>query len=194
MNEMNIDSLTAVLESAVSVAIILVVLLKFLPNLRVDEFRQSMFSVRDELFDVAASGAIDFSHPAYLLLRQSMNGFIRYGHQLTVFRLACNMIRWKLHHERVFSWAMRWDEALKTIENDSAKQTLIELHDRSLALVTKRLITGSMILLSALFVMVLCSMIRDGWVSVREVARKAAFAIVNRIIDPRFIEEEAARA
>ena len=162
---MNIDSLTAVLESAVSVAIILVVLLKFLPNLRVDEFRQSMFSVRDELFDVAASGAIDFSHPAYLLLRQSMNGFIRYGHQLTVFRLACNMIRWKqLHHERVFSWAMRWDEALKTIENDSAKQTLIELHDRSLALVTKRLITGSMILLSALFVMVLCSMIRDGWV------------------------------
>jgi hypothetical protein len=42
-----------------------------------DRFRQDVFGLRDELWDFAASGQISFDDPAYRLLRQLMNGFIR---------------------------------------------------------------------------------------------------------------------
>src|SRR5688572_24898474 len=48
---------------------------------RIDSFRQSMFRLRDRLFDEAALGRIDFAHPAYGSLRITMNGFIRSGHR-----------------------------------------------------------------------------------------------------------------
>ena len=58
--------------------------LKMIPEMRLDSFRQNMFAIRDELFDFAADGNIAFDHPAYMMLRNQMNGFIRYAHHLTV--------------------------------------------------------------------------------------------------------------
>jgi hypothetical protein len=51
---------------------------------RVDKFRQDMFALRDELFDFADSGAISFDDPAYGFLRRTMNGYIRFGHRLSL--------------------------------------------------------------------------------------------------------------
>lgn len=51
-------------------------------NFALDSFRQKMFSLRDQLFDDAANGLISFDHPAYGILRATMNGFIRFGHRL----------------------------------------------------------------------------------------------------------------
>lgn len=48
----------------------------------VDRFRHRMFTLRDQLFDDAAEGVVGFDHPAYGLLRSTMNGFIRFGHRL----------------------------------------------------------------------------------------------------------------
>jgi hypothetical protein len=50
---------------------------------RVDIFREKMFSLRDELFDCARKGDIDFNDPAYAMLRTTMNGFIRFGDRLS---------------------------------------------------------------------------------------------------------------
>jgi hypothetical protein len=50
-----------------------------------DSFRQSVFELRDELFDYAASGHIDFDHPAYGVLRNTMNGYIRFAHHMTAW-------------------------------------------------------------------------------------------------------------
>ena len=52
-----------------------------------DVFRQKLFALRDELFDFAADGGIDFSDPAYLELRQDLNGLIRFAHKISMFRL-----------------------------------------------------------------------------------------------------------
>src|SRR5688572_13211177 len=51
---------------------------------RLDAFRQTMFALRDELWDYAAAGHVGFDHPAYLLSRQLMNGMIRFGHNINL--------------------------------------------------------------------------------------------------------------
>lgn len=81
-----------VLQLVVVVALSLFVLFRALPTYRVDSFRQMMFCVRDELFDFAAQGNVSFNDPAYILLRQQMNALIRYGHQLTVFRMVMTYV------------------------------------------------------------------------------------------------------
>jgi hypothetical protein len=53
---------------------------------RVELFRQNMFKLRDELFDAAREGLIAFDDPAYSYLRSRMNGFIRFGHRLSILQ------------------------------------------------------------------------------------------------------------
>lgn len=45
----------------------------------VETFRQYMFKLRDELFDYMAEGNISASHPAYVMVRNRMNAYIRYA-------------------------------------------------------------------------------------------------------------------
>ena len=192
---MTAQEIILILESGITIALLIVVLLKLWAGFRLDEFRQSVFVVRDELFDFALAGKIAFDHPAYKLLRQSMNGFIRYAHQLTWFRLVCNVTRWQLLGEgKVFTWADQWEAALGTIENENVKRALLEFQARTLGLVAKRLVTGSAILMLLVGGMVLLEMLRTHWISLRQLVRNAATGTINRFVDPRFLEEEASRA
>ena len=50
----------------------------------VEIFRQKMFELRDQLFDEAMAGGVSFDHPAYKILRTTMNGFLRFGHRVTL--------------------------------------------------------------------------------------------------------------
>jgi cbb3-type cytochrome oxidase subunit 3 len=54
---------------------------------RMDRFRQSVFALRDELFDYAAKGKISFNHPAYITLRNLMNGYIRFSHRISLVQV-----------------------------------------------------------------------------------------------------------
>src|SRR5437899_1072828 len=54
---------------------------------RIDAFRYKLFVLRDALFDAAADGMMPFDHPAYGMLRQYINGFIRFAHRLTTTTL-----------------------------------------------------------------------------------------------------------
>jgi hypothetical protein len=54
---------------------------------RIDTYRQRLFSVRDSLFDYAATGTVRFDDPAYTTLRDLSNGLIRFGHRLTFTRV-----------------------------------------------------------------------------------------------------------
>lgn len=55
-------------------------------RLVVDVARQRLFEIRDELFDLAVDGEIDFKSPQYVETRRRINGLIKYIHKLTVFR------------------------------------------------------------------------------------------------------------
>jgi len=51
---------------------------------RVDLFRQRMFALRGQLFDMAASGRITFDNPAYGKVRGMLNGYIRFAHRVSL--------------------------------------------------------------------------------------------------------------
>ena len=188
------ESLVLICELLASLAALIALVTHFWPCVRLDEFRQSMFATRDDLFDFAASGQIAFDDQAYRLLRHSMNGFIRYAHQLTFFRLLCTTARCKVLDEApVFTWTNRWESALKDRDPEVVK-VLQELHSRALYLVVKRVVTGSPFLMGMVAVLVLWVLLRSHWVNLKQVAKTTATEVVNRVIDTRLLEEEAARA
>lgn len=78
--------IAAALTSILSLAGILV-LLRLHRDTAVDRFREDLFALRDEMFDFAASGGIEFRHPAYGMLRLTMNGFVRRADGLHLLRV-----------------------------------------------------------------------------------------------------------
>lgn len=91
---------------------------------RVDLFRQRMFALRDELFDLAREGAINFDHPAYGLLRTVLNGFLRFAHRMRPFTLA--WIAWRADQETLRlateSFVKQWGEATASLDEETGKR------------------------------------------------------------------------
>lgn len=83
---MNTQTIFTVLSSLISILGLWYLLFWRYHKLCMDTFRQSVFEMRDELFDYAADGNIDFQHPAYGVLRKMMNGFIRFGHHFSAWQ------------------------------------------------------------------------------------------------------------
>jgi hypothetical protein len=188
---MNISQFVAALEVTVCFILLLELILRLWPTYRLDYFRQNMFAVRDELFDFAAGGNISFNDPAYRLLRQSMNGFIRYAHNLTFYRFCCTFLNWKLTDDSgTLDWTAKWLNALESIKDKKLRNALMAFHGRSLYLVALRLVTGSPILMVAVLVVGVCFSAHKGWSNLREMFRNAT----SKLIDMRMLEEEAARS
>lgn len=190
---MSAAQLAATIQSVVMLIFLVVLCLRLVASFRLDEFRQRMFAVRDELFDYAAAGNIGFNDPAYRLLRQSMNGFIRYGHQLTFFR-ACmgDLQRWVSGEEPRMVWHDKWQHALDQIDNEDVKQRLIELHLRSLQLALNRLVLGSPVFMLLVAAAIVGLILRDGWQNIMRMWEKAAGFAVSRVINTKWLEEDAA--
>jgi|SRR6185437_10032556 len=187
--------LVNVFQSGIVLIALTVVAFWLWPTVRLDSFRQDMFRVRDELFDYAASGKISFQSPAYCLLRQSMNGFIRHGHRLTLFQIVMNALTWKaVGQVPNYVWTKRWCAALEAIPDADVKQDLIKFHERAIVLVSERIVLGSPILWAGAFAFLVITLCRLGWKSATGAFAKASQATTARIIDPRLLDEEAAKA
>lgn len=52
----------------------------------IDETRQRLFALRDELFQQAEQGKVSFDSNAYRMLRSTLNGMIRFTHDLSFWR------------------------------------------------------------------------------------------------------------
>jgi hypothetical protein len=192
MTDMSI--VVTVAQSAVLLAGIWVILFWLWPAVRLDCFRQQMFEVRDDLFDYAASGKISFGHPAYKLLRQSMNGFIRYGHQVSFFQFIMTWLAWKaLEGRNSFKWEREWKSALNSLDAET-KKDLRGFYDRAGMHVCKRIILGSPILLVVLALSAVAVIFHAGWKSAGEVLADALSRTASRTVDLRILDEEAARA
>ena len=115
---------------------------------RIDTFRQSMFSIRDELFDFAANGNIDFNHPAYTQLRELINGYIRFGHQVRILPLSLfnssldkDDQAWMSEH----SFDVRWTKSTNSLDVPTAR-SLYRIKNKANHKVSEQLILGSPIL------------------------------------------------
>ncbi len=88
----------------------------------VDHLRQDLFALRDELFDAAAAGKISFDDPAYVMLRSTINGFIRFGHRLNLIETILLLIMpgsRQLLAETGPAFDRRWRNATKNMSSES---------------------------------------------------------------------------
>jgi hypothetical protein len=187
---MTTTQLANVLQFSVVAAFGAVVIFKMIPAMLLDSFRQDMFAVRDELFDFAAEGNIAFDHPAYVLLRRQMNGFIRYAHQLTVFRILMTAaIHGVLASPEPKDWRKEWAHAMESTPSEYVKTRLYEFHKRAMILAFKRLIIGSPILWVAIVIAGVQLSFEGATRSLSQLVRMAAKKALRGPINDRSIEE-----
>ena len=165
---------------------------KILPDDRLDAFRQKMFGIRDEMFDFAAAGNIAFDHQAYVLLRRQMNGFIRYGHQLTVFRCLMTAAIHKVSGKPTRGeWFSEWQKALDSVENDSVRNQMESFHNRGMVLAAKRLLFGSPLLWFMTLVFMVQILFQGAFIGIRQLVKMASKKVFTGPINDRLIEEAA---
>jgi hypothetical protein len=80
------EYLVALVVTTLGLCLLVVLVLFLWREYRVDVFRQRIFLIRDELFDLAAEGRISFDAPAYGSLRTILNGYIRFAHKMSMTR------------------------------------------------------------------------------------------------------------
>jgi hypothetical protein len=191
----SIGQLTKIIESAICLTMLIPLVLSLWPTIRLDRFRQDMFSIRDEFFDYAASGNISFNDPAYRLLRQLMNGFIRYGHQLTFFRVCVTVVQIKVMRRTYdLTWTVKWERALGNIKDEKVRASLNAFHDRAATLVATRLVLGSPVLIFGLLCAMMTMVVHKGLHGVTKLCKEAVSSTVSQVVDARVLEEEAVKA
>lgn len=88
----------------------------FYREYRIDRFRQDLFAIRDELFDLGVAGALAFDAPSYLLLRNTINGFLRFGHRVGFIWYVGAIINFEMAKaegcSEQFSFSRRWQGAM----------------------------------------------------------------------------------
>lgn len=190
---MDIAQLTAILESLICLALIIILLFSLLPTHNLVSFRQKMFELRDELFDFAAAGKIGFNDPAYRLLRQLMNGFIRYAHRLTFFSLCTTLLKvWAGDEKISYAWEEKWQGALKNIKDDSTRKEMEQFHAREVQLVAFHVVEHSPALINFLIFLVVAVLIQRGLHNLKELVTETSIKAARKVIDVRLLEEKAA--
>jgi hypothetical protein len=126
-----IDARTATIafQTVVSLALLSLGLFLLHRDFFVERLRDALFRLRDELFDFAASGGIRFSHPAYGMLREIINGHIRFAHKLSFLRATLSIMeidRSSWGRREVASFTRQWSGALEGLD-DSAREKLIQV-------------------------------------------------------------------
>jgi hypothetical protein len=166
--------------------------LKLVPMQRLDELRQQLFAVRDEMFDYAAAGNISFNDPAYVLLRTQMNGFIRFGHQITLFRLVMSAGARRVSGTPLLTtWTDQWSHSIAQISNQSVRRDMVCFHERASSIVAKHLIKGSVVLWVMVALAVVAGTTSGGILSLRQALKRASSRVLSGPIDPVVIEEQA---
>lgn len=114
-----------------------------------DVFRHRLFRLRDRLFNLAAGGAIPFTHPAYRDLRVTLNGFLRLADSMGTLLLLVALVS-RVRAEP----GDRWEALLRDLDEGTAsairaiRSDMHELVSRRVlpppAVLSQRLLEGAM--------------------------------------------------
>ena len=137
------NELATFLASLMSIVFILFLLLWRFRAYRTDAFRQIMFQLRDELFDEARKGTINFDDDAYIMLRSAINNFIRFGHKLNLIQVILLHITLKAENYTSEPFL----EKLKKNCADEQEEIIISYYMRMNDHIIEHLILSSYILL-----------------------------------------------
>src|SRR5438552_9516272 len=144
--------LLTVVASTLSLLGIWVLYSWFYRDYRVDLFRQRLFVLRDGLFDFAEAGQVSFDHPAYGMLRSTLNGFIRFGHRFGLLQIVIFVSRIReadLKAAGEPGFEEKWQRVLSDLPppaREKLNRMLAEMH----LIVTDQLVFTSPVLLATL--------------------------------------------
>jgi hypothetical protein len=129
----------------------------FLPT-AVDAFRQRIFALRRQLFLYMVEGHIARDERAYLMLRTSMNGLLRFAERVTLTRALLGSSSLRRYSE---DYRVKWHAALDQIEDPAARRCLVHLRAQTSRAIFVHLVVISPIMwivMAITFVGVLFSM------------------------------------
>jgi hypothetical protein len=187
---MTTSELSNVVQSILFLITLAFIIFKLWPDQRMDILRQRMFALRDELFDFAMDGHIGFDNPAYRLLRDLLNGTIRYAHNLTPYRTMMLILKWKfVPDEPKHEWSVAWEHALAKIEDGQVRNQLEMFHSRATMLIVSHLVLSPGLLLSILPLIALKAIFWNPWATLRDI-----YISLRDRIPVAMLEEEAANS
>ncbi len=102
------------LSSWASIVLIAFLLFPLYKNYRIDKFRYRLFWLRAELFDEARKGTVSFENDAYIMLREIINAYIRFGHKLNLTRFV------------LFAFALKSDNGIREPFSERLKKNAIK--------------------------------------------------------------------
>ena len=113
--------------------------------------RYNLFELRDDLFNLAAEGKLDFRSPGYRACRQMINGFIRYAHDMSLMQMVTTQLVAKVRGQKIST--KEWDAAIERLDPEARK--LVESVMRQAMVHMIRLLITKSVILSAIFAVVL---------------------------------------
>ena len=110
---------------------------------RVDGYRQSLFALRDELFDLAIE-QWGLDNPAYRNVRELLNSAIRFAHHTTLLRLWLSVRLLPKFRKFINESAEQWEQAIASCESPLIQERLRDIHQRFRRLMIDHLVSVSL--------------------------------------------------
>jgi len=150
---------------------------------RIDHTRQRLFKIRDDLFKKAEEGIVPFDSKAYGIARTTLNGMIRFAHDLSFLRILIILFTYKKidqgEHARRYHEEMC--EAISTLPKPARKAILEAQLDMHLVLLA-HIVRSSIILMVLLEPLRILLSVLLHW-KVRRVLRSKRSRATLNIVD-----------
>lgn len=121
----------------------------------VDNTRQKLFKIRNELFQSAVDGKIDFDEPLYSMTRTTLNGAIRFTHKISAWRLLGVIVlaKCRVEPKHVSDYKLTWKKSFSDVESETAKKTVLKAHSKMHLVLFQHLVSGSLVLRVLFFIL-----------------------------------------
>ena len=126
---------------------------------RIDRLRQQLFELRDELFDFAVDGGIDFSDELYVSNRLFLNAMIRYAHRITFTRALIGTV----FATKALSKVRTPAQLIVELPTGETKNKLISIHRRANSAIFFHMVTGSPLPVCAFGALITCLAIKGAY-------------------------------
>ena len=114
---------------------------------RIDMLRHKLFVLRDSLFTTTYRMGIPLDTPSYVMMRQVLNGLLRYGHRVGIWGLLATYWGLKKYPPKEQPFFDALSEQLAALHNDEYRKFVQDIYARMILSVFWHIITGAPILI-----------------------------------------------
>ncbi len=114
---------------------------------RIDLLRHKLFVLRGSLFTTTYRMGIPLDTPSYVMMRQVLNGLLRYGHRVGIWGLLATYWGLKKYPPKEQPFFDALSEQLAALHNDEYRKFVQDIYGRMILSVFWHIITGAPILI-----------------------------------------------